>query len=221
MPDIVFCFGWSYLLRQDVLDVPKWGVVGYHPALLPQNRGRHPIIWALALGLARTGSTFFIMNGGADAGDVISQRVVEIHEVDDAASLYARLTVTASEQLVDLTSNLKSLLYSRIPQDHASANVWRKRSARDGEIDWRMSAAAIRNLVRALARPYPGAHCRWSGGEHKVWKVEIVGGAPSNLEPGQVMAVDGGSVVVKCGDGAVRLIKHEGSPRPHPREYLL
>ena len=25
------------------------GVLGYHPTKLPKNRGRHPLIWALAL----------------------------------------------------------------------------------------------------------------------------------------------------------------------------
>ena len=49
--DIVFCLGWSYLLKPDVLAIPPRGVLGYHPAMLPRNRGRHPIIWALALGL--------------------------------------------------------------------------------------------------------------------------------------------------------------------------
>lgn len=36
------------------------GVLGYHPAKLPQNRGRHPLIWALALGLKKSASTFFL-----------------------------------------------------------------------------------------------------------------------------------------------------------------
>ena len=30
------------------------GVVGFHPALLPNNRGRHPLIWAKALGLDKS-----------------------------------------------------------------------------------------------------------------------------------------------------------------------
>lgn len=58
-PDIIFCFGWSNLIKKDLLNLPKMGVVGYHPALLPKNRGRHPIIWALVLGLNDSGSTFF------------------------------------------------------------------------------------------------------------------------------------------------------------------
>ena len=58
-PDIIFCFGWSRLIKEELLKIPKKGVVGYHPAMLPKNRGRHPLIWALALGIKTTGSTFF------------------------------------------------------------------------------------------------------------------------------------------------------------------
>ncbi len=36
------------------------GVIGCHDTMLPQNRGRHPIIWALALGLKETGQTFLL-----------------------------------------------------------------------------------------------------------------------------------------------------------------
>ncbi len=54
-PDVVFCFGWSYLLGPEILAIPREGVIGYHPALLPKNRGRHPIVWALVLGLEETG----------------------------------------------------------------------------------------------------------------------------------------------------------------------
>ncbi|MFQ8877714.1 MAG: hypothetical protein ACLR7N_03875 [Roseburia hominis] len=42
-------------------------------------------------------------------------------------------------------------------------NVWRKRGKRDGEIDWRMSSRAIYNLVRALTKPYVGAHFVYRG----------------------------------------------------------
>lgn len=58
-PDIIFCLGWSQLIKQQILEIPRIGIVGFHPAALPNNRGRHPLIWALALGLQETASTFF------------------------------------------------------------------------------------------------------------------------------------------------------------------
>ena len=53
-PDVIFCFGWSKLLKKRILDLAPLGVIGYHPAALPANRGRHPLIWALVLGLKQS-----------------------------------------------------------------------------------------------------------------------------------------------------------------------
>ena len=39
--------------------IPKIGVIGFHFAQLPKNRGRHPIIWALAIGLKETASDLY------------------------------------------------------------------------------------------------------------------------------------------------------------------
>ena len=32
--------------------------IGFHPAALPANKGRHPIIWSLVLGLKRQPQLF-------------------------------------------------------------------------------------------------------------------------------------------------------------------
>ena len=60
-PDIGYCLGWSQLVKEKVMELFPMGMVGYHPAALPYNRGRHPIIWALALGLKATASSFFMI----------------------------------------------------------------------------------------------------------------------------------------------------------------
>ena len=46
-PDIIFCLGWSEILKKQILKIPKLGSIGYHPSDLPHNRGKHPIIWSL------------------------------------------------------------------------------------------------------------------------------------------------------------------------------
>jgi methionyl-tRNA formyltransferase len=213
-PDVVFCVGWSYLLGPDILAIPPRGVVGYHPSALPRNRGRHPLIWALALGLNETGSTYFLMDARADAGPILSQRLVPIGPQDDAASLYVRITATALGQLEELVPALADGALRGTPQDEAQATYWRKRGRADGRIDWRMSAEAIHDLVRALARPYVGAHCEVEGREVRVWKAEIGPPGPPDLEPGRVLAADPEGLVVKCGHGTVRLIEHEFDSLP-------
>lgn len=219
-PEIVYCFGWSRLLPSQVLRVAPRGVVGFHPAALPQNRGRHPIIWALALGLDRTASTFFYMDEGADSGDILSQQAIIIEPEDDAGSLYQKVTATALDQIPRFTREIAEGGGIRVPQAHEAASYWRKRDARDGMIDWRMSMQAIDNLVRALARPYDGATTEFEGRQFRVWKVRPAGIGQPNDEPGKVLDADDGVLVVKCADGALLLTDHEIDQLPSVGQYL-
>jgi methionyl-tRNA formyltransferase len=219
-PQLLVCIGWSHLLGPELLAIAPHGVVGYHPTALPRNRGRHPLIWALALGLEQTGSTFFLMDERADSGPILSQRAISITPEDDAATLYAKMTETALSQVNELIPALVAGSATPRRQDEALANYWRRRTRADGKIDWRMSAAAIRNLVRALTHPYPGAHCATAGGEFPVWRAAIGPAPPSNVEPGRVLAVDGREILVKCQDGSVWLKEHELETLPKPDTYL-
>jgi len=134
-PDIIFCFGWSYLIKKELLKLPKMGIVGYHPANLPKNRGRHPLIWALALGLKKSASTFFFMKEGVDDGDILSQEEFEILYEDDAKTLYEKVTNLALKQIEEFLPKLENKTYKTKKQNEALANVWRKRDKKDGEID--------------------------------------------------------------------------------------
>jgi methionyl-tRNA formyltransferase len=225
-PDVVFCFGWSRLLKPALLSVAPMGVVGFHPSALPANRGRHPIVWALALGLPETAATFFSMDGGADSGDILSQASVAIADDDDARTLYDKITRCALRQLDELVPQLAAGSVTRTRQDPSIANAWRKRGHADGQIDWRMSSRGVHNLVRALTKPYVGAHFMYRGEAIAVWKTELVGGAAMNIEPGKVLRVSsegaegGGGAVVKCGADAIRLGTTEPSFSPAEGEYL-
>lgn len=219
-PDVVFCIGWSHLLGERVMHVAPRGVIGFHPAALPANRGRHPLIWALVLGLHETASSFFMIEAEADSGALLSQQPVPIADDDDAASLYAKVVALIPRQLHDVVEGLANgTLQPRI-QDAAQANHWRRRTAKDGLIDWRMSAGSIVNLVRALTRPYPGAEFFHGDASVKLWKCAAVDHAPENIEPGKVLKVNGHEITVKCGAGAVRLVEHELSLMPAPGDYL-
>lgn len=188
-PDIIYCFGWSQLIKAPILNIPSLGAIGFHPAKLPQNKGRHPLIWALALGLKETASTFFVMDESADTGGIVSQEIVPILYEDDAATLYDRVLEIAGTQVLSFTKSFELGSIIIKPQTE-QGNSWRKRGIRDGSIDWRMSGRAIYNLVRALAKPYPGAHFYKDDAMIKVWKVkELPVDGFENIECGKVLCV--------------------------------
>jgi len=219
-PDIIFCLGWPFLLNKEITVLPKSGVIGYHPTALPKNRGRHPIVWTLVLGLKITASTFFLMDAGADSGDIINQKLVKVLTKDNAESLYKKLLECAKKQIVEIVNQLATGSLKRYPQDHTQANFWRKRNERDGQIDWRMSAESIYNLIRALTKPYIGAHCIYQTRQIKIWQSEVVKLTLSNIEPGKILKVVDGKVIVKCGSNAIKLINHDFHPLPLKGEYL-
>lgn len=190
-----------------MLNSAKHGVIGFHPAKLPQNRGRHPLIWALALGLDETASTFFRMDEGADSGDIVSQKIIKIEANDDATVLYNKMLNVMEGQLSDFVPALSDGTAVFVKQESDKATYWRKRSRKDGLIDFRMTAQSINNLVRALAYPYPGAEIEWRGEFFKVFKSSVSKQSyPLNIEPGFVLDVCFDKALVKtCSGGAIWL----------------
>ena len=219
-PDIIFCFGWSHLLKKDILKLPPMGVLGYHPAQLPYNRGRHPLIWALALGLKKSASTFFFMDESADKGEILCQKDFDILETDDAQTLYNKITDIALLQIGEFLPRLQENDYTTVKQKDKLSNIWRKRVKIDGQIDFRMTSEAIYNLVRALTKPYVGAYVVYNGEEVTVWKVEKIYNVQENLESGKVLDVHDGKITVKTYDGAIKIIYHEFNKLPKVGEYF-
>jgi Methionyl-tRNA formyltransferase len=207
-PDTIYCLGWSQILDKVILNIPRYGVIGFHPSKLPYNRGRHPIIWALVLGLNETASTFFWINEGIDTGAIVSQECINIYYEDDANTLYNRITDVASKQIIEISKKIENnTLFGQI-QDPVDGNSWRKRSVNDGKIDWRMSSGAIYNLVRGLTKPYVGSHFVFNGKDIKVWKVEeILDQSYENIEPGKVIKYNSGTdFYVKVYDNIIHVM---------------
>jgi len=219
-PDVIFCIGWSYLLPKSVIEIPNQGVIGYHPAALPLHRGRHPLIWSLVLGLEQMGSTLFFIDEGADSGDIINQKFVDIADSDNAGTLYGKMLVSLADQLRELLPGLLNGQLQRIPQCSDKATYWRKRNRTDGQIDWRMPAKGIHNLVRALTKPYPGAHCTYQAKEYRIWETRIVPNRNDDVEPGKVLSADTSGITIKCGVDAIELVYHELKCLPEAGDYL-
>lgn len=207
-PDILFCFGWSNLIKKELLNLCKLGVIGYHPSLLPDNKGRHPLIWAKVLGLKKTGSTFFFMDEGADTGDILDQAEFEISFEDDINDIYYNMTQIAVAQIEEFYPKLVNNTYKRERQI-AQGNTWRKRYKSDGLIDFRMTSVNITNLVRGLKKPFPGAYCVIGDIEYNVWEVELGFCSNKNIEPGKILSIEKQRIEIKTGDSSIFLIDHE------------
>ncbi len=215
-PDLTFVVGWSQLVLDEFIGLPRHGVFGMHPTLLPRHRGRAAIPWAILSGLAKTGVTLFqIANGTADSGPVVGQVDVPIARDETATTLYEKVTAAHLELVRQFVPKLLDGTAERTPQDTRRASTWPKRTPADGIIDWETRAPYLYDWVRAQTRPYPGAFTFLGDDRLVVWRarpVDLEEEAPA----GTVVGREGEAAVVACGEGGLVLEEVEGAAEPLP-----
>ena len=172
--DWLFIIGWSQLAGSEILSAPRKGVLGMHPTLLPEGRGRAPIPWAILKGLKITGVTLFKMDEGVDSGPIAGQIAIPLIKTTTASELYA--AVINAHQLL-IAQFIPKLLDGTIrfePQNDSLATYWPARKPSDGEINLNGSVIDADKMVRGLSRPYPGAYYMLEDKKIIVWNAAIV-----------------------------------------------
>lgn len=207
-PDVCVLVAYGRLLRQPLLDVPRYGFLNMHPSLLPRHRGPSPVQTAVLCGNERTGVTIMRLDAGMDTGDIVLQESTPIGPDEDAAALTDRLATMGAGLMTAALDLLASGRAVFTPQDHARATLTRRFDKGDGQIQWAQPAAAVHNLVRA-ALPWPVAHCLFKGEVCRIYRSRMAGmetGAfDAALRPGAVIGVGRDHVVVACGQGALAI----------------
>lgn len=221
--DHIFVIGWSQICKPEFLAVARSGGIGYHPALLPQNRGRAVIPWTILQGLTRTGGTIFWMDEGVDSGDIIMQDAFDVAPDETARSLYDKHINLLRYMLDQTIPALKVGSATRVPQQHDQATWCAKRTPIDGLIDWKQSAQTVWTLIRAVGQPYPGAFSYWQNRKLVIWEADWIGEAPYWGLPGQVQGIDNEGVLVQCGNRKhirIKSVEYEGSGAVSAKEVL-
>lgn len=173
--DWLFIIGWSQIARERVLAAPRNGVLGMHPTLLPQGRGRAAIPWAILKGLDRTGVTLFRLDNGVDTGDLLDQIEIPLRRDTDAGELYAAVESAHIQLMKRAYPKLVAGTLEPRSQDEILASEWPGRKPEDGRIDLKGSVRDAERLVRAVTRPYPGAFVERDGRTLIVWKAVLAG----------------------------------------------
>jgi len=202
-PEIIFSFYYRDIVGSAVLEVPPAGCLNLHGSLLPKYRGRVPVNWVLVNGESETGVTLHHMTPRPDDGDIVCQERVPIDDNDTALTLHLKLAQASSRLLDTCLPLIKAGQAPRIPQEPSQATYFGGRRPEDGEIDWRRSAEQIRNLVRAVTRPYPGAFSFMGDRKCLFWQVTRWKGPADDLPAGTIISTD--PLVIASGEGAVRV----------------
>jgi methionyl-tRNA formyltransferase len=157
-PDFIFS-AWSKIIKENVLKVPLYGVIGSHPTPLPFNKGSHPLHWQIVLGIKESMLSFFKMDRGIDSGEILLQIPYNIHSSDNIKTLSDRINKLALTSALSIGEMLNRDDYGSQgkTQNHLDSNSWRKRTLFDVIIDFRMTGDNILSLIRSFTFPFSGA----------------------------------------------------------------
>ncbi len=201
-PDIIFFFYFRQMVKQSLMDIPSQGCLNLHGSLLPKYRGRCPVNWVLVNGEKETGVTLHYMTPKPDDGDIVAQKKVPVDDNDTALTLYSKIVEASSQMLDDVLPKLIKGSAERVPQDHSQASYYGGRCSDDGEIDWSKTSREIRNLIRAVTQPYPGAFTFIGDRKLIIWSGSVVPLKKAE-KPGTVITCN--PLTVACGEGALKV----------------
>jgi methionyl-tRNA formyltransferase len=173
-PDLIVVSTFDQIIPQEIISIPRIGVINIHPSLLPKYRGPAPTVWVLMNGEEETGvSSHFIEDERIDSGRIIAQSRLGIDAVDTNGTLRFKLAKLSEEVLFETVTQVLNKGKEKFPkQDESRASYYPKPSPKDAEIDVRKPMREILNKIRAMT-PYPGAYLKLKGSLYLVRNASI------------------------------------------------
>jgi len=184
--DFAVVAAYSQILRKDILAIPRLGIIGVHPSLLPKYRGATPIQSTILNGETETGVTLYKMGEGVDDGPILATSDnIQITSDETYETLHNKLAEIGGNLLVKIIPSFIAGIIRPQPQNNANATLTKKfetqdgfvdpvilRQAQDGDLE---KAKEINRRVRAL-NPEPGIWTVLNNKRTKILEVDVIDG---------------------------------------------
>lgn len=209
-PDYIFVIGLSQLVKDEIINAAKKGVVGFHPAPLPKYRGRATNVWQQLLGVKESAVSVFFIDDGIDSGDILAQEPYYIEDDDYAQDVLDKGDEAAIVAMKRVLQQMMDGTLNPVKQNDEEASYTLKRSPEDGLIDWNQSIKDIHLFIRAISKPYPGAFSMYDGkSKIIIYRAEILPNDRYIGFNGQIAELRKDGFDVVCKDGLLRVTDYE------------
>ena len=215
-PDLILVVSYGQIIPKNLLNIPKYGFLNIHASLLPVWRGAAPIQRSIMNLDKETGISIMKINENLDEGPVCKQYSLKISEQMNSEELSEKLSLLASEKILDVLDNIYDGNINFQDQDHSKATYAKKIEKTEGKINWNENANKIIGKINGLY-PYPGAFFLFNGKRYKLLNAEK---SYSSGKPGNIITKD---FEICCGEDSIKVlsIQREGKKVQKIKEFLL
>ncbi len=215
--DLVIVVAYGQIIPKEFLNLAKKGFINVHASLLPKWRGAAPIQRSIMNLDKETGISIMKIGEKLDTGPVCNNYRVVIKDSDNAEIISNKLSILASEKIIENIDNIFEDKLTFKEQDDLKATYASKIEKSEGEIQWNDNAESIIGKINGLY-PSPGAFFIFKDERYKILKAEL--GTKSG-EVGEVMTSD---LEISCGDQKsikVIEIQRQGKKPQNINEFVL
>ena len=206
--DLFVSLSFNQIFREEVMSIPREGIINCHAGKLPFYRGRNVLNWVLINDETEFGITIHFVDQGIDTGDIISQNVFPIDDSDNYSTLLERAFHGCADLLFETLQTFKDNSFKRISQSkiHPTGFYCGGREIGDEIIDWNNSSRFIFNFIRSICTPGPIARTNVGNKEIKINNSNFIKNSPKYIgTPGQVLSRTKKGYLVKTRDSFIEI----------------
>jgi len=215
-PDIVIVVAYGQIIPKEILSLSKKGFINIHASLLPKWRGAAPIQRSIMNLDKETGISIMKIEEKLDTGPICNSYKLEIMKKDNAETVSEKLSILASEKILDNIDDILDDNSEFIDQKHNEATYASKIEKAEGKIDWNLDAESIIGKINGLY-PKPGAWFLYNNERYKILKANMSNGYG---DPGLVL---NNYLEVCCNNKSIKIIEiqRQGKRPQNINEFMI
>lgn len=203
MPNLIIIVEYGKKITDELIKIPKHGIINIHPSILPDLRGPTPIQTAILNGYKKTGVSIIKINSKIDSGDILNISICKINNKDTYLSLFKKLINLSVKCLLITLNDIKNNNIKIIKQDDNNATYTKKLNKNLFKINWNKKSIEIERQIKALT----GIKFPFTSINEHIMK--IINGTSvkkiHNYKPGIITKINKKSIDIATLDGVLRI----------------
>lgn len=201
--DFFVTASYGQIIKQNILDLPKYSIINVHGSLLPKYRGPAPIQWSIINDEKVTGVTIMKTELGLDCGEMYLKKEVEIMPEDTSDSLFNKMAVAGGQAIVEFLDNAEHYLKNGEEQNESEMTYFPMLTKEMAHIDFNTNSEKLVNLIRGQYSCNT-TYFTFNGARYKVAFAKSAEGKGKVGEVLEASAKKG--LIIGTKDGAIEII---------------
>lgn len=150
--DYIISVSYGEILIPEIIEAPTYGVINFHPGILPENQGADPVAAVISNRLSVSGTTVHFIDPGVDTGDIIDIETKEVDFRKPYRHLEFELGLLGANLVNRLVQNmLRDLNLPRTKQKKENSILYKKPRQKGAEFNFQMKTEEIESIINTYS----------------------------------------------------------------------